>query len=99
MTDEAKKYQDAIRRLHGCESRHLHTLGYKETFQGEVVWDGRVAYFALDGHPTASHCYAFIIAKEDGSEQCFAVLGVPPIESALDAVRAAIASEHRTNRE
>ena len=44
--------------------------------------------FALQGHPEASQCYAWEVGG-----QVTAVLGVPPVRSAVDAVRASIVAD------
>ena len=59
-----------------------------ERFEGETVWEGEVLVFALQGHTQASQCYCWEV---DG--QVTAVLGVPPVRSAVDAVRASILAE------
>ena len=51
--------QDAIRRLHGCESRHVESVPVHEEFRGQTVWDGIVEVFDLIGHPKAKQCYAW----------------------------------------
>lgn len=33
-----QELQDVIRKLHGVESRHIESVGMKETFQGKTVW-------------------------------------------------------------
>jgi hypothetical protein len=57
-------------------------------FEGETVWEGEVLVFKLQGHPEATTCYAWEV---DG--QVTAVLGVPPVRSAVDAVRASIMAD------
>lgn len=37
--------QDAIKRLHGCDSKHVESVRVTETWQGETVWDGTVEVF------------------------------------------------------
>jgi len=92
---EVRHLQKAIRDLHGVEGTHLRSEPVHETFQGETVWEGIVEVFALKGHPKAGLAYAWAHATDDGGRRYVAVLGVPPIKSAADAVRAAIAAEHR----
>ncbi len=66
-----------------------------ETFQGEAVWDGTVEVFDLEGHPTATRCYAWSHAV-DGSEKrrYVAVLHEGPVDSPEAAVRAAIVQKY-----
>jgi hypothetical protein len=52
--------------------------------------------FDLEGHPKATRAYAWSSPIEDSAKRrFFAVLHIPPIESPLDALRAAIVAEHR----
>jgi hypothetical protein len=61
----------------------------------ETVWEGTVHVFDLAGHPKATRAYAWSYEREDGKRRFFAVLGIPPINSPRDAVRAAIVAEQR----
>jgi hypothetical protein len=85
--DEAE-FREAIRATHGAHARLMRRERIHETFEGETVWEGEVLVFALQGHPQAVTCYAWEV---DG--QVTAVLGVPPVRSAVDAVRASILAE------
>jgi hypothetical protein len=96
--DQIERLQDAIKRLHGCDAKHLHSTPVMETFQGRIVWDGYVEVFALIGHAKAQTCYAWIQDQGHGEERYFAVLGTPPINTAREAVRAMIVSEFRHRR-
>ena len=49
--------------------------------------------FALKGHPKAGLAYAWSHETDTGGRRFVAVLGIPPVGSALDAVRASIAAE------
>lgn len=51
--------------------------------------------FALHGHPKATTAYAWSHETNDGKLRHVAVLGVAPINSSLDAVRAVVASRER----
>ena len=57
-----------------------------EEFRGDVAWEGEVQVFMVD-HPDADRCYAWKY-DDDGGWVIATVLGVPPINSAKDAVRA-----------
>jgi hypothetical protein len=55
--------------------------------------------FDLEGHPKAVRAYAWSSPIEDSDKgRFFAVLHIPPIVSPLDAVRAAIVAEHRSDK-
>jgi hypothetical protein len=66
-------------------------------FKGEVVWEGVVETFELEGHPKAERCYAFPFIEND-QPTVRTVLGVPWIDSPLTALRVAIASYSRQNQ-
>ena len=78
-------FKKAIRATHGAEAELAERLFVIETFEGETVWEGEVLVFNLQGYPGASKCYCWEV---DG--QVTAVLEVPPVRSARDAVRASI---------
>lgn len=92
---ELPRLRKAIRDLHGVDSAHLRSEPVHETFQGETVWEGVVEVFALKAHPKASLAYAWSHETDTGGRRYVAVLGVEPIRSAQDAVRAAAAAEVR----
>jgi hypothetical protein len=85
----------AVETLHACAATPAGTEAVSEEFEGEPVWQGVVHVFDLHGHPKAKRAYAWSSPIE-GSERrkFYAVLEVPPVASARDAVRAAIVAEH-----
>ena len=77
-----KALQEALFDLHGCESNWVQAAPVKETFQGQTVWEGTVQVFELQGHPTATRCYAVSHLVGDSEHRRFvAVLHVPPMDS------------------
>ncbi|HEV2387022.1 MAG TPA: hypothetical protein VGS20_07160 [Candidatus Acidoferrales bacterium] len=89
--------QDAIRRLHGVESRHVASVPVKEAFQGKTVWEGIVEVFELIGHPKAPKVYAWAHETDDpkSPRRHVTVLHIAPVTSAVLAVRAAVVQESR----
>jgi hypothetical protein len=87
---------DAIKQLHGCESRYVESVTVHETFESQTVWDGVVKVFDLDGHPTATRCYAWTEpADRRGRRQRFiAVLHQEPVDSPAAAVRAFVVEDY-----
>jgi hypothetical protein len=81
-------FQHAIREAHGARSRFTGRIRVVENFGREEVWRGEVLVFELEGHPTASRCYAWEV---DG--QVTAVLEGGPVKSAPDAVQASILAD------
>jgi len=82
--------RDAIRHLHGCDSRHIESVPVHEEFQGETVWSGIVEVFELLGHPQAKKCYAWGFTDDLGKGQYIAVLDASPVDSPRKAVQAYI---------
>ena len=87
--------QDAIRNLHGLESTWLHSVPVVEKHEGQTVWDGEVQVFAVTGHPKATRAYAWSHEGHPGKRRFHVVLGLPPVDSAAMAVRAAIVSDSK----
>ncbi len=93
--EDIKSLQDAILSLHGCESTWIRSETVWEAFLGKTIWKGEVEVFQLQGHPEAETAYVWshIVDENTGRRKLYAILGVPPINSAVDAVRASIAGD------
>jgi len=81
-------FYEAIEASHGAKAALIARERVEERFEGQTVWEGEVLVFELENHPQAARCYAWEV---DG--QVTAVLGVPPVRSARDAVRASIVAD------
>jgi hypothetical protein len=88
----------AIRDLHGCEATHVETVPVREVFNGEVMWQGDVEVFDVAGCPLTTRAYAWSHATTGTKRQFYAVLHVPPVDSPVKAVRAAIVADAREKR-
>jgi hypothetical protein len=75
----------------------IEAVPIKETFQGEVLWEGTVQVFSLFGHPTVSCCYAWshVTNEKTHKRKFFAVLHQGPVDSPLNAVRSAVVADPR----
>lgn len=63
------------------------------------MWQGAVRVFALTGHPSgATRAYAWSYRTEGTRRRFMAVLGVPPVDSAVMAVRASIVADEQKKR-
>ncbi len=98
--DYIAELQDAIRRLHGCESTHVETVPVTEMFRGETVWQGDVEVFNIRGHTRATRAYAWAHAsgKNDKGTRIVTVLELPPVDSPESAVKVAVAAEIKNAR-
>ena len=88
----------AIEGQHGGRATLVQSVPIRESFDGAPVWEGVVHVFDQAGNPNATRAYAWSSPVE-GSEnrRFFAVLHMGAIKSPVDAVRAAIVAEHRSN--
>ena len=89
--------QDAILRIHKCEAHHIKSIPVNEQFKGQTVWQGVVEVFELINHPKAKICYAWGHHTEakDIKSRYVTVLGIPPVDSPVAAVRASIVSDSK----
>ena len=88
--------RDAILKEHGVESNHFESVPVTEKHKGRTVWEGVVEVFKLWRHPKADYAYAWTYETSDGQVHHVTVLTIDPIQSARDAVRAAIVQEFRS---
>ena len=93
--DYIQTLQEAVRKAHGCDSKHVESVPVEESFQGKTIWKGIVEVFKLIGHATAKLCYAWGHAeKNTGKEvRIVTVLGIPPVDSPRKAVQASILND------
>lgn len=85
--------REAIRHLHGCGARFIAWERARDTFGGQVAFDREVGVFELVGCDLAARAYAWTEPGTGTRRRFFAVLAVPPIDSAVAAVRASIAAD------
>jgi hypothetical protein len=88
--------EPAVECMHDGTARLAEAVPVGEAFDGGTVWEGVVHVFDLVGNPAAKLAYAWS-SPINGSDQrrIFPVLHIPPITSPVEAVRAAIVTEHR----
>src|SRR5580700_4613057 len=86
--------REAVEHMHGVPARFVEAVEVDERFNGEVVWQGAVKVFALTGHPSgATRAYAWSHLVEGTRRKFKAVLGVPPVDGPVMAVRASILAD------
>ncbi len=86
--------------LVNCGAVWRQTVPVHEVFRGETVWQGEVEVFDLTGHSKAKRAYAWshLEGQNDEGERFVTVLEIPPVESAITAVRASIVAEAKKER-
>ena len=83
--------------MHGCAAVWRETVPVHEVFRGETVWKGEVEVYDLTGHPKAKRAYAwsYVEGENDEGERFVAVLEIPPVDSAVMAVRVQAVKDSR----
>ena len=94
MSERIEAIAKAVEKAGECPATHLESVPVIETFRGQVVWEGVVEVFTLTGHPKATRAYGWSF-KEGEETRYTAVLELPPVESPITAVRAAILAQAR----
>jgi hypothetical protein len=98
MKETIEGLQKAILDLHGCKATWVESVPIKEVFEGKTVWEGVVQVFDLEGHPTATRCYAWSHGLDNSKKRrFFAVLHQGVVDSPEKAVKAAIIGEVHKN--
>lgn len=98
--DYISRVQVAVMQLHNCSATWRETVPVHEVFQGQTVWQGEVEVFDLQNHPKAKRAYAWSHrdGKNDEGERFVAVLEIPPVESAITAVRVSIVADGKKKK-
>ena len=92
MSNYIEELAQAITAMHECGCSHFGTEKVIEKHQGDVVWEGVVEVYQLTDHPEAKIAYGWGWEDDAGEIQYIGILKAKHIESASDAVKAAIAS-------
>lgn len=96
MNEYIQELTDVIKKAHGVEAVHVGSVEVKEVFQGNLIWDGVVEVFDLNGHPEANRVYAWAHNTDNPrGRRHVTVLHIPPVVSAQTAVQAAIVQEYK----
>jgi hypothetical protein len=93
VSTRIERIQNAVEKMHGGRATHSKSVPVNEVFQGKTVWEGVVEIFDLEFHPKANRCYAWEIPGEN--PDYVAVLEIPPVDSPVTAVRAAVVSQSK----
>jgi len=98
--DYLDRLQVAVSQLHNCGATWRETVPVHEVFRGQTVWQGKVEVFDLTGHPKAKRCYGWSHrdGRNDEGERFVTVLEIPPVVSALTAVRVSIVADGKKRR-
>lgn len=90
------RLQNAIRRLHRCESKYVESVTVSGSFlffpDSSTPEQSEVAVFDLPDYPQAKRAYAWSYLVGN-NVKCVVVLEIPPVTSAQTALEAAIAAQ------
>lgn len=93
---EAIKIEGLRRVIHdqyGYHTTYLLSVPVREPADGDVSWQGMVRVFKISFHITgADRIYAWSYNETNGKETYAVIIGIPPIDTAVDAVKAHLAS-------
>ena len=92
MSEYIENLGKAIAAMHECRCEHFGTEHVREKHNGELVWEGNVEIFQLEGHPDANIAYGWGWEADGGKIDYIGILEVQPVAQASDAVKAALAS-------
>lgn len=98
MSDRIDNLKLLIERSEKCRATHVESAVIKERYDNRVIWEGVVETFKLDGHATAKRAYAWVRPQGAGEKpepEYTIVLGLPPVNSAQDAVKVAVVNHIR----
>ena len=99
--DYLVRLQVAVEHLHNCGAHYLRTEPVHEVFNGQKVWKGDVEVFGLTNHSKAKRAYAWSHREgknDEEGERFVVVLEIPPVESAVTAVRVQIGEDAKQAR-
>lgn len=63
--------KQAVESLHKCEAEFQELVQATERFESELVWEGDVYIFGIEGHPEAKKCYAWSLPVEGSDRRRF----------------------------
>jgi hypothetical protein len=92
VSERVENIRKAVEKHAGCRTKHLESVPVIEGYLDQIMWEGVVEVFDLDGHPKANRAYGWQF-WEGRNAQYTVVLGIPPVDSPNAAVRASIAAE------
>lgn len=98
MSERIDNLKLLIERQEKCRATHTESAVIKERYDNRVIWEGMVETFQLEGHPTAKRAYAWVRPQSESDSpepEYTVVLGLPPANSAQDAVKVAVVNHIR----
>ncbi len=82
----------AIENRAKCHAVYLQTQPVRLAIDGKVVWNGKVEVYQLKDHPQAKLAFGWGYQNDQKKIEYVTVIGVPPLDNPLSAVKAFVAS-------
>ncbi len=89
------KLLDAIERRAQCSAVHIQTQPVRLALDGQILWKGKVEVFQLKEHPEAKLAFGWGVPNGQGQTEFITVIGRPPLDNPISAVKAYLASKNR----
>lgn len=93
--EQREKLKEAIERKALCQVKYLNTQPLRLVEDGQITWKGNVEVFQLDGHPEAKIAFGWGVPVDENKTEFITVIGRPPLETPIQAVKAYLASKDR----
>jgi hypothetical protein len=98
VSERIEKFKLLLESEFHCKARHVASTPVFEVFRGNVIWDGIVETFDIEGYPKAKRCYVFPFTDDDkpNAPAGKIIFEIPPVDSPQSAVKVAIANGARS---
>ncbi len=91
-SDHRRTLLGAIEQRAKCTAKYLQTQPVKLSIDGVIQWHGNVEIFRLEGHAEAHLAFGWWFVNKQSKTEYITVMGVPPLDTPLSAVKAFVAS-------
>ena len=88
--------QDSIEKRTNCVANYFQTQPVRISQDGEILWKGKVEVFKIQGYPQASLGFGWGFENAQKKIEYVIVVGVPPLDNPISAVKAYLASKRPT---
>ncbi len=93
MANNRRDLMDAIELSGNCHAYYVHTQPVRIIMEDKVLWRGRVEVFDLKGHAFAKRAFGWGIKRKDKKKENVIVVGIPPLDTPVMAVKAYLANQ------
>jgi hypothetical protein len=85
----------AIEQSAKCDAAYFQTQPVRYGIDGAILWKGKVEIFQLKNHPQAKVAFGWGYEGKNKKIEYVTIVGVPPLDTPLQAVKAFVASIRR----